>query len=240
MPFSYTDRSALVAFDESCIAYGKRVGILTQDCPALRLLYDAFSASELPERELSRRIALAFEIKLAFLHTHYDLSELAGIENKHFVPEDRRRQYMPLEDVDSFALALRRSRTAFALVTRIRALWDKLFLYVVMTTEADAVIRQLGAAKSKRRFFFSRYADGVGEISAELIKNAKQDLESLESSYRTPELHGYGAIRGWVFDTPDDWVTPHISEIMAHWNMVSNFTHEVFKKFKTKRTSLDT
>lgn len=148
MNFSYTNRAMLEQFDASCIQYGKSVRILTVDCPALRLLYDALTAKSFSEQEVSRVIALAMEIKLSLLHTHYDLTTLAGIENENIVPELKKVAYMPLKDHVSFALALRRSRTAFALVTRIRSLWDKLFIYVVMTNESHDILHDLDNAKS--------------------------------------------------------------------------------------------
>jgi hypothetical protein len=64
MLLDFTNRAQLAAFDEQCIQYGKRLSIMTQDCPALRLLYDQFTATGIVETELSRRIALALERKM--------------------------------------------------------------------------------------------------------------------------------------------------------------------------------
>jgi hypothetical protein len=239
MPFDFSDRKQLEDFDESCVCYGKRVGILTTDCPALRLLYDHLVTEEIADPELSRRIALALEMKLGFLHTYYDLTELAGLENKYLVPDDHRANYLPLENIDSFAVALRRSRAAFALITRIRSLWDKTFLYVALTTEGDSTVRRLQNQRSKRKFFFSHYANGFGAVTSDMITKAKQDLDKLESEFRTPELHGFGNIRRWVFDTPQDWHTQHSGKIMGHWNILSDFIHRVFADFSTKRSSFD-
>lgn len=239
MNFSYTNRVMLEQFDASCIQYGKSVRILTVDCPALRLLYDALAAKSFSEQEVSRRIALAMEIKLSLLHTYYDLATLAGIENENIVPELKRVAYIPLEDHVSFALALRRSRTAFALVTRIRSLWDKLFIYVVMTNESDDILHSLDNAKSKRRFFFKRYKCGVANLLPEEIHEANNDIKTLDEKYRTPELHGYGSIRGWVFDTPAEWGTPYLSGNMAHWNMVSKFAWKIFEEVSSKKSSFD-
>ena len=126
MRFDFSNRAELEAFDNHCIQYGRRFRLLTQDCPALRLLHDRLTEAGIDGIEQSRRIALALEIKLAFLHTHYNLAELAGIENNYLVPDDCRATYRPLEDVQSFGVALRRARAAFALITRIRSLWDKI------------------------------------------------------------------------------------------------------------------
>jgi hypothetical protein len=238
-PFNYADRSQLEDFDELCIQYGRHVNVLTQDCPALRLLYDRLRETGIEGQEFTRRLALAFEIKVGFAHTHYDLTTVAGLENQHIVPRDRRESYRPLANVGSFTVALSRSRAAFAMITRIRSLWDKAFLYVAMTHDGDAAVRQLQAARSKRRYFFSRFGDGFGAVSAQMIVEAKDDLTTLESQFRTPELHGFGNIRTWVFDTPADWPVPHTSALMRHWNSLSHFLHGVFSDCQTPRTSFD-
>jgi hypothetical protein len=239
MPFEFTDRAQLAAFDKHCIRYGRRVNMLTQDCPALRLLHDQLTATGIVGRELSRRIALALEIKLGFLHTHYELAELAGLENRYLVPAKRRARYRPLVDEGSFGVALRRSRAAFALITRIRSLWDKSFLYIALTYEGDATIRQLQNQRSKRKFFFRHFAAGFGPVTAAALTSASDALDSLERDFRTPELHGFGSIRSWVFDTPADWHTQHSGAIIGHWNVLARFLHQVFADCSTSRTSFD-
>src|SRR5687767_1000790 len=113
MSGDFLDRCKLEELDDLCIQYGAHVGIPVQDCPCLRLLFDDLESDGVSADEISRRIALAFEIKLGFLQATYELQELAGLENLHLVPEDRRRQYRPLERVDSFSIAMRRIRSAF-------------------------------------------------------------------------------------------------------------------------------
>jgi len=239
MEFDFSNRTQLEVFDDHCIQYGRRYRMLTQDCPALRLLHDRLTEAGIGGSELSRRIALALEIKLGFVHTHYNLAELAGIENQHLVPDDRRAKYRPLDDIDSLGVALRRARAAFALITRIRSLWDKAFLYVALTQEGDATVRQLQNQRSKRKFFFSHFAAGFGAVTSDVLSRAKDELDRLEQDFRTPELHGFGNIRQWVFDTPADWDTQHSGAIIGHWNVLSNFLHLLFQDCSSSRSSFD-
>lgn len=239
MQFDFTNREHLEAFDDHCISYGRLVGILTMDFPALRLLYDKLSEAGIEGLPLSRRIALAFEIKIGLMHTCYDLHVLAGIENEHLVPVEKRIKYRPLDDTTSFAVALRRARAAFALVTRIRSLWDKSFLYVALTEEGDETVRRLQNQRSKRKFFFSHFAKGFGAVTPDMLYEVNDDLERLEQEFRTPELHGFGNIRTWVFDSPEDWDTRHSGAIMGHWNTLSTFLQRLFHDCSTHRTSLD-
>jgi len=239
MEFDFANRTQLEAFDDHCIQYGRRFRMLTQDCPALRILYDRLTEAGISGAELSRRIALALEIKLGFLHTHYDLAELAGIENQYLVPDNRRAKYRPLDDIDSFGIALRRSRAAFALITRIRSLWDKAFLYVALTQEGNAIVRQLQNQRSKRKFFFTHFAGGFGAVTSDVLSRAKDELDRLEQDFRTPELHGFGNIRQWVFDTPADWDTQHSGAIIGNWGVLSNFLHLLFRDCSSPRSSFD-
>lgn len=239
MSFDYLNRIQLEAFDDQCIQYGKRYNVLIRDCPALRILHDRLKESGITGADLSRRIALALEIKLGFIHTHYDLGNLAGLENQHLVPDEARRNYRPYEDVRSFSIALSRSRSAFALITRIRSLWDKAFIYVALVTEGDALVQQLQSQRSKRRFFFAHFANGFGCVTPEMLISARETLTRLEQDFRTPELHGFGNIRGWAFDSPSDWYAQHSGEIIGHWSVLSEFLFAIFADSSTHRSSFD-
>lgn len=239
MPFDFLNRAQLEAFDSQCIQYGKSHHLLIQDCPALRLLYDLGKASGISDDDLSRRIALALEIKLGFIHTHYDLSSLAGLENKYLVPDIARKNYRPYENVQSFSIALRRSRSAFSLIARIRSVWDKTFLYVAMATEGADLVRRLQGQRSKRRFFFMHFAAGFESVTPEMVALASNALTKFEQDFRTPELHGFGNIRGWVFDSPSDWFSQHSSDLMEHWAVLSEFLFAVFTKTSTQWSSFD-
>ncbi len=195
MLFDFLNRSQLELIDNQCLQYGKWHNMLVPDCPALRLLYDHLASSGITGPDLSRRIALALEIKLGFVHTHYDLANLAGLENRYLVPDDAREKYRPYEDVRSFSIALSRARSAFGLITRIRSIWDKTFLYVALIREGDTLVQQLQGQKSKRRFFFAHFAEGVGHVTPEILSSAKEALKRLEKDFRTPELHGFGNSR---------------------------------------------
>ena len=186
MPMDFADRAQLEVFDDLCIQFGRRADLPVHDCPALRLLHDELSAKGVVCPELSRRIAVAFEIKLGFLHTEYYGGELMGLENTYLVPDERRACYRPLDNLDSFAVALRRSRAAFGLVTRIRSLWDKGFLYVALTYGGDAIVTQLQSQRSKRKFFFSHFAAGFGAVTSETLTRANDALQRLERDFSNP------------------------------------------------------
>jgi hypothetical protein len=203
MNVDFLDLKQLEQIDELCLQYGVRTRMLVEDCPALRLLHEKMGKIGLKETERSRRIALAFEIKLVFLHVHYEVAEVAGLENRHIVHESDRLRYRPLEDVKSFGVAIERARAGFALVTRVRALWDKLFLYIALTVAGEKVLNRMQNQKSMRKFFFREFSAGFDSVSEATINKVREDLENLERAFRTPELHGFGRIKGWIFDSPE-------------------------------------
>ncbi len=172
-------------FDGLCIEYGRRVGILIIDCPALRLLYDKYKNE--PEDIVKKLLPLAYDIKLASIHTFYDISTLLGIENRHLVPSEARAKFRPPKDIDSFLIAIKRHRSAFGLTARIRSIWDKLFMYIGIEAEGLSFLRQIQNQKSKRKFFFRHFADGTRGLSPKDIETIYDHLGRLEFSFRTPE-----------------------------------------------------
>jgi hypothetical protein len=103
MEFPLRTRDDFECFDDLCIEYGRRVRILVTDCPALRLLYDKLVGA--PEETIRKLLPLA-----------YDISTIAGIENRYLVPAEARAKFKPLDDIDSFTVAFKRYRAAFGLI----------------------------------------------------------------------------------------------------------------------------
>jgi hypothetical protein len=232
------DAAALARFDSVALQWGKRTSVMVEDVPALRLLHQALLADREPEAR-RRLVALAFDIKIAYLNTSYHMYELAGSENRYLVHDEARTRFRPLEDVQSFGVALLRSRAAFGLVSRIRALWDKLFLYVTLRFDGDAGVRRLQARRSRRKHFFSEYGRGIGEISVNTMSVALADINVLEKDYRSPELHGFGVVPPWVFESPPTWPYGHTSPILRHWDVMRTFLQSAFAEADGKQCSLD-
>lgn len=241
MAFPLKTREDLRAVDLVCLGYGVRNNFLVVDCPALRLLFDELVVEGIEEREKWRRIALAWEIKLGFVQTLWDLSTVAGIENKVWVPRHKGElaSIDPLRDVETFATACNRARSLFSLVIRLRAIWEKLFLYVGSINGGEAFLRIARGKGSPRRAFFRLFGQGVGNFSAEDVQAARDCLEKLESQYRTPELHGEGALRTWAFDPITDWPVPSTSELLHFWNLLQTALFKSFEKANTRLSSFE-
>lgn len=231
------DAEALAQFDEAALRWGKSAGVLVVDTPALRLLYAALPQSLTAPRR--RLMYLAFDIKVAYVNTFVHIHELAGSESMHLVREEGRTRFRPLDDPKSFGVAMLRSRAAFALVSRVRAIWDKLFLYVTLRFDGEEGMRILQNRRSKRKHFFSRYGRGIGTVSVDTMSKALADINNLERSYRSPELHGFGIIPPWVFESPSTWPYGHTSPILGHWSMMQQFLDQVFEEARGRRTSFD-
>jgi hypothetical protein len=238
MPFTLGSRDKLVEFDKVCLAFGRKSGVLACDSPALRCLYDKLSKGGVSDADMWRRIALAYEIKLGVLQSTYDLTTLAGLENKHWVPKASCRELLdPFSNVDMFGIFLKRARAAFGLISRIRALWDKWFLYMGETY--DLKMLAVDRKHSPRRAFFKHFNDGVGPFTSEDIDQYKKAIDELERRYRTPEMHGHGSIRLWAFNPISTWPIEESSSLLGHWNMLNGVIHKSFLDVSTALTSFD-
>jgi len=71
------DVAALARFDSVALRWGKCRSVMIEDVPALRLLHQSLLADHEPEAR-RRLVALAFDIKVAYLNTSYHVHELAG------------------------------------------------------------------------------------------------------------------------------------------------------------------
>lgn len=190
MPFALDSRDKLVEFDKVCLAYGRKSGVLATDCPALRCLYDELAVGNGSGADMWRRIALAYEIKLGVLQSTYDLTMLAGLENKHWVPKASGGVPLgPFENAEVFGVVLKRAHAAFGLITRIRALWEKWFLYI--GEEYDSKILAAYRRRSPRRAFFKHFKNGVGPFTSEDLNTYKEALDEFEQRYRTPEMQAW-------------------------------------------------
>lgn len=231
------DPDLLAKIDERAIHFGVGRTMPISDSPALRLLLIKLLSEGCPEETVRRLMYVAFEIKIAHINTYYHVLELAGFENAHLVDAETRASYKPFEDDRSFSLALSRSRAAFGMILRVRALWDKLFIYCTLRFDSDDALRMLQSRRSKRKFFFSRYSAGIGPVSSDELVRARESVGSLERSFRSPEAHGFGVIHPWAFRTPERWPEGHTGPILGHWNDMSHFLHLVFKEADGMRDS---
>lgn len=228
---------ALARVDDIALHWGARTKVMIEDVPTLRLLHNALASETVARR--TRILALAFEIKVLAANASYEINGLAGTENYHWVKPEDRAKYRPLDDVQSFHVALVLARSAFGMITRVRALWDKLFLYVTLRFDGDAALQRLQNHRSKRKRFFSEYGQGIAGISAEQMSAALADINTLERRYRSPELHGFSVVPPWVFGTPTSWPDGHSSPIIGHWDAMRTFLHLAFAEADGKRTSFD-
>lgn len=231
------DPSLLAKIDERAVHFGVDRTMPIPDVPALRLLLSKLLSEGRPEADVRRLTYLAFEIKIAHINTHYHVNELAGFENAYLVDAEARASYRPFEDDRSFSLALSRSRAAFAMILRVRALWDKLFIYCTLRFDGDRALHMLQSRRSKRKFFFSKYSAGIGPLPSDELLRARESIESLERSFRSPEVHGFGVIQRWAFKTPKTWPEGHTGPILGHWNDMSHFLHAVFNEADGQRDS---
>jgi hypothetical protein len=231
------DSSFLNKLDLLCLDYGRNSNFMVMDCPNLVLLSKNLSQEINNKDVVERLLSLAWEIKIGFIHSIFEMSTLAGIENEYIVEKESKKHFLPFEDIKSFSIANRRARAAFALTARIRSLYDKLFLYICLIEGGNDLVKKLQSQKSKRKFFFRHFSDGVAGISRTHLESVSEDINFLESNHRTPELHGFGTIRSWAYRA-EDKIGSESHQLMGHWNILNRFIHQVFVDSATNITSI--
>jgi hypothetical protein len=238
--FPLDTREKLAAFDRTCMMAGRSASVLVQDLPALRLLYDRLTKEGLPPRKLWWQIALAYDIKIGFILSVYELQTIAGLENQYWVPRREPDKWIdPLSDPKALNICLSRSRAAFALIARVRAIWDKLFLLIGYQYDPERFLRIERSRRSRRTVFFNAFLGGIGPFTAGHLSRYKESIESLELGYRTPELHGHGAIRLWAFEPVGPWPVEASSALIGHWSILNEAIALVFAADSTSATSYD-
>ena len=240
MTFVLDTQEKLAAFDRTCMIASRSASVVVQDLPALRLLYNRLTREKLQPRELWGQIALAYDIKIGFIQSVYELQTIAGLENRDWVPRQEPDKWInPLTDPKALNISLARARAAFALVARIRAIWDKFFLFIAYRYDPKCFRRIERSRRSRRTAFFNAFSKGIGPFTADHLHRYKESIESLESSYRTPELHGYGAIRLWAFEPVGSWPVKASSELIGHWSTLNEAIGLLFASESTSAISID-
>jgi hypothetical protein len=92
---------------------------------------------------------------------------------------------------------LRLYRINSAYILRMRSILDKIMGFMVLSArpgEYDSFRR----AKSRKRAFMKLAAQG-SEIPVPIAQYIEKFVEQFDTKYRTPEAHGSGSVRTWVF-----------------------------------------
>jgi hypothetical protein len=240
MTFLLDTRDKLCDFDRTCMTACRSASVVIQDLPALRLLFDRLILENFQPRELWRQMALAYDIKVGYIQSVYELQTIAGLENRDWVTRQEPDKWInPLTNPKGLNISLARARAAFALVARIRAIWDKLFLFIAYKYDPECFRRMERSRRSHRKIFFNVFSKGIGPFTEDNLYKYKESIESLESSYRTPELHGFGAIRLWAFEPVGSWPVKGSVELIAHWNTLNEAIRLLFSAESTSACSID-
>lgn len=135
--------------------------------------------------------------------------------NKHFMQEFQVTSILDSQEVFDAKMKIHRHTTNF--VMRYRALWDKIMGAIVRVL-APNEYEGFAAAKSKKAKFKAIIAH-VAE-SEGFADTVMAILEKFDNVFRTPEVHGTGAVRKFTLSMQGYENTPLI-DLLYYWNVVN-------------------
>jgi hypothetical protein len=124
-------------------------------------------------------------------------------------------------------MEVQRYHTTFVL--KYRAMFDKIMGFIILMfapTEYETFCK----ARRKKNSFV-RIAGKIPQVPSELIAQIEKLLTRFDDTYRTPEAHGTGVLRKWVFLMDSPLTNPQ-GELMDYWNFLVNLMVNIGKLFR--------
>lgn len=211
--FKINSREEVQRFEELLHAYEKARHQTALEHVSLVSLFDALHGH--PD---GGRIFTAFlDIKINFSLLYGDVHSIGATWNQNF-SKGKLEGGSVLDSLEKFSGKMDIHRFSSAFILRYRALWDKIigFLILVYAPKHYDTYRR---AKSRRKRFLSLASD-ISEIGAANAAAICENLERFDQTFRTPEMHGTGALRKWSFLMESMDKNPQI-ELIGFWNYMN-------------------
>jgi hypothetical protein len=161
------------------------------------------------------RIFTAFlDIQINFSLLDGETAGIAGTWNACF-SKGKLEGGSVLDSPEKFFGKMEIHKFSSGFVLRYRALWDKIMglLILVYAPERYDNYRR---AKSRRKSFLS-LSRTIPQIGSDAANAICQNLERFDKTFRTPEMHGTGALRKWSFLMESMDKNP-MADMIGFWN----------------------
>lgn len=179
--------------------------------------------------------AALLDIFVSFLLLYCDSHEVGSTWNEYF-SKGKLEGGSILDSEQKFfgKMDIHRYNTAFVL--RYRALWDKLMGLLVMVF-VPSRYEEFRRSKSRRRSFrkLSSEVTGLPKI---VVDQLEAILEGFDNKFRTPEIHGTGALRKWSFQMESMANNPSV-ELIGYWNVLLLVIVAVGKMFESSTAAAE-
>lgn len=213
--FELNTREDVQKFDEQLNAFRQKKAHTGFPSFCLLDAYDGLQGHE----EFERLFTLACDMKSNAVLANIDLITAVKFINQYSrieMPNNRRI----LDSSDHFEIGVSLLRFNGAFIVRYRALWDKIFSFLILYGCPQRYKPFINAKGSRKKPFLSIARSESLLISADECQRICSLLERFEGEYRTPEVHGAGRLRTWVFGIDSINNTSQV-DLMYYWNEVN-------------------
>ena len=124
----------------------------------------------------------------------------------------------PKRSYEDFCDKMSLYRNVNAFVLRYRAQWDKILGFLVLLYLPDQYEGFVSADSRKKKFL--KLAASSPVLEKEIVPLVKKQVARFDGSFRTPEAHGAGVLRKWLFSGDSIWDTPALN-LVAYWNALA-------------------
>lgn len=226
--FSLTSSEDVAIFESLLNEYAeKETGLALKH---IRLV-DAYNF--LKSRQDGKRVFDALvDIQINFVLMCLDRHQTLAVRNTYFSDflGKRLEADSVLESKDVFFAKMDIQRYSTAFVLRYRALFDKVMGFIILMF-APGDYDAFCSARRKRKSF-RKIASNISQVPSELIDQIDRLLTDFDDRFRTPEAHGTGALRKWVFLMESHWDNPQ-AELMIFYNYMNSLIINLGKLFQT-------
>ena len=178
-------------------------------------------------KEIGDKIfASVFDINLNFLFLDIDFLTYSS-KYEHFFGNRKIENFSILNNQFDFFASLDILNSCSNFIIRYRSIWDKLMGLIVLLKDPNnyEIYRRAKSRKAK----FVQLMNGK-DLNGIKINNIKNNLEKFDNTFRTPEVHGTGAIRKWILNPKkyidfNDFNSPII--LAEYWNELIVIVDEI-------------
>lgn len=109
-------------------------------------------------------------------------------------------------------------------VPKYRAVWDKIMGILILLFSSNNYDRFTKAKSRKKEF--QKLCKNIPQIHEDLVKHIIQNISDFDQNFRTPEVHGTGAVRKWSFTMLSLHKTP-LFDFYNYWNLLLPMVNEI-------------
>lgn len=184
-------------------------------------------------KEGHRIFSYVLDIELNFVIVSQEFTEAHRPVQMANWPANVQTQVIPAEHVEFFQ-KVHAQKCISAGVFRYRALFDKIMALFVLIGAPDQFERY-DKARSKKRVF-QKIAEEHFGIPPEGVQKFVTFLEDFDNLFRTPEAHGSGSIKKWIFADKLPFMESGHADLLKYQNMLTLMIHFIGGIFGPEET----